>query len=145
MKKKMQNVHFRTVDELLDWLPAEELEMTNILRHQILDCIPWAKEKLSYQVPFYSGRKTICFIWPGSVWWGGKQTLTGVQMGFTQGNLLSSHGDYFEKGTRKQVITRVFTNKKEMDLELIRACLYEAAMIDQGHSPDTFNTRASLL
>lgn len=127
----MQNVQFRRVEELLDWLPPEELAIVNAIRHQIFDCIPWAKEKLSYQVPFYSGKKTICFLWPGSVWWGSKQTYTGVQLGFTQGHLLTNPEDYFEKGTRRQVITKVFKNTKEIDIEKIRTTLFEAAAIDQ--------------
>lgn len=131
MKKGIQNVQFRSVDELLEWLPAEELALVHALLYQIFDCIPWAKEKLSYQVPFYSGRKTMCFLWPSSVWWGSKQTFTGVQLGFTQGHLLTNAEAYFERGTRKQVITRVFKNISEIDIDKIRTTLFEAALIDQ--------------
>lgn len=127
----MQNVHFKHVDDLLDWLPEEELAMVLMLRQEIFECIPWAKEKLSFQVPFYAGQKTICFIWPGSVWWGGKKNFDGVQLGFAQGHLLTNLSNYFEVAQRKQVITKVFQNPNEIDLQLVRSFLFEAALVDQ--------------
>lgn len=129
----MQNVKFETVEELLDWLPDDELRIVEILRSMVFECIPWAKEKNSFNVPFYSGQKSICFIWPGSVWWGSKKTYDGVQFGFTRGHLLSNANGHFSMGKRKQVITRTYAEMKDIDLEQLRAMLFEAAILDRSN------------
>lgn len=128
-KKKVQNVRFKTVDELLDFLPPEELKVTEALRKIVFDCIPDVKEKLSFNVPFYSRKKGICFIWPGSVSWGSK-TNRGVRFGFQYGSLLNDESNYLERGNRKQVYWRDFLSLKDIDVELLKSYIYEAAAID---------------
>jgi hypothetical protein len=130
MKNKMQNVSFKHVDDLLEWLPKDELKILQVLRHEVFSCIPQVNEKCSYNVPFYSGKKSICYIWPGSVWWGKKQSFVGVQFGFTRGHLLTNPDNHFEMGNRKQVISRIYQNPKEIDLEILRTTLFEAALLD---------------
>ena len=61
-KLKMQNVSFKTIDDFLEFLPEDELKIVELLRSIILNCIPDAKEKLTYNVPFYKRFKNICFI-----------------------------------------------------------------------------------
>jgi hypothetical protein len=41
---KMQDVSFRSVDELRDTLPEDEVKLTTFLRELILECIPDATE-----------------------------------------------------------------------------------------------------
>ena len=67
MGKKMQSVKFQHVNEFLDYLPEEELRVTEALRELILETIPNCREKLSYNVPCYHRHKSIGFLWPGSV------------------------------------------------------------------------------
>ncbi len=94
---------FRDVDEMLDFIPEDELIMTLHLRELILQTVPEIKEKLSYNVPFYSLKKGICFIWPASVIWGNKKTYSGVRFGFSYGNRLNDHRKILDRGSRKQV------------------------------------------
>lgn len=131
-KINMQNVKFQSVAEFLAFLPPEELEVVEFLRQLIYDCIPDVSEKLSYNVPYFKRHKTICFLWPGSVLWGKKQTYTGVRFGFTQGHLLSDELGYFKLEGRKQVAWRDFQSIQEIDVELLQMYIYEAAMIDEG-------------
>lgn len=129
-KKKMQDVDFKNVDELLAFLPEEELKIVERLRKIIFSCLPNCTEKLSYNVPFYKVHKNICFIWPPSVKWGGTGH-EGVRFGFTNGYLLTDEIVYLDKGTRKQVYWRDFKSLKEIDAELLKAYIFEAALIDE--------------
>jgi hypothetical protein len=122
-----QPIDFQDLDDLYAFLPEEELRIVKLLRNLVYECLPEVKEKLSYNVPFFRLKKTICFIWPGSVPWGG--TFKGVQFGFTRGHLLA-HGGYLEAGKRKYVRTKTFQNSSDIDVETLRALLYEAGEID---------------
>jgi hypothetical protein len=126
----MQNVSFRNLDGFFDFIPEHELRVVQALRSIVLDCIPGCREKLSYNVPFYSRHSGICFIWPGSVTWGKVSTDT-VKLGFTKGYLLSDESGYLDRGTRKQVYWRNFRDVKDIDAGLLKSYLYEAVEIDQ--------------
>jgi hypothetical protein len=132
MKNKMQAVDFKDVAEFLDYLPEDELEITKELRRIILDCLPNCKEKLSFNVPFYSINKSICFIWPASVLWGNKKSYTGVRLGFSYGALLNDEENYLDQGNRKQVCYRDFTHINQVDEAFLSTYLYEALHIDAG-------------
>lgn len=132
----MQSTNFRTVEELLDFLPKEEREIVIVLRRLILSSLPQVKEKLSYQVPYYSGKSRICFIWPGSVAWG-NSTFQGVQLGFCKGYLLDDEDRYLDRGNRKQVYTKTFRALKDMDTDLLRSYLWEAWEIDRMEGLNT--------
>lgn len=126
---KFQDVDFSTVGELLDYLPPDELKITERLRELVFECIPDAKEKLSYNVPFYSRFTRICFIWPGSVPWG-KVKKKGVELGFCRGNLLSDPS-YLNINGRKEVYIKTFYSTKDIDVEKVRQLLYEATIVDE--------------
>ncbi|MBP6025695.1 DUF1801 domain-containing protein [Ferruginibacter sp.] len=130
-KKKMQNVSFRNMEEFLEFLPEDELKTVTILRKLVLHCIPECTEKLSYNVPFYKKHSNICFIWPSCVTWGEKMNQRGVRFGFSKGYLLTDETGYLDKGSRKQVYWRDFTSVKEIDVDLLKAYIYEAAAIDE--------------
>lgn len=130
-KTKMQNVNFKSVEEFWAFLPPEELEVVEFLRQLIYDCIPDVTEKLSYNVPYFTRHQRICFLWPGSVLWGKKQTYTGVRFGFTQGHLLSDEVGYLNLEGRKQVAWRDFQSVEEIDVELLRMYIYEAVVVDE--------------
>jgi len=125
-KNKMQNVSFRSVGEFLEYLPAEERVIVDVLRKLILDTLPGIEERLSFNVPFYRMKKDICFIWPASILWGKKKTYEGVRLGFSYGHLLQDEMGYLDKGNRKQVSWRDFVHTQEIDQDLIRTYLYEA-------------------
>ncbi len=101
-----QHTKFRSVEEMLDFLPEHEREMVEILRDIIFEIVPNVVEKLAYNVPFYYHPKRICFIWPSSVPWG--NLAEGVCIGFMERN---------GKGKVRGRI--VFRSASEIDKEII--------------------------
>lgn len=134
-KQKMQNVSFRNVEEMLDYLPDEEREMTELLRKIVFSCHPEITEKLSYNVPYYKLHKQLCFIWPAAILWGKKKTYAGVRFGFTSGHLLTNETGYLDQGNRKFVCYKDFLSLKDIDAELLRAYIFEAIAIDELSPP----------
>ena len=126
---KFQKVQFNSVDEFLDYLPDIELAIVEELRNLIYECIPDIKEKLSYNVPFYKLKKTICFIWPATIPWG-NVPIGGVQLGFTSGNLINDFAGFLEMGTRKNVGVKTFFSLNEIEPDLVKAYLFEALELD---------------
>ena len=130
-KKKMQDVDFKNVDDLLAFLPEDELKTVELLRKIVFSCIPDCIEKLSYNVPFYKKYSNICFIWPSSVTWGENMKQRGVRFGFSNGYQLQDEINYLDKGDRKQVYWRDFYDVKDIDTDLLKAYIFEAALIDE--------------
>ncbi len=128
--KKMQNVSFTTVTEFLEFLPTDELKVVEVLRQLVIDCIPNATEKISFNVLYYKRYKTICFIWPASILWGKKKTYGGVRFGFANGNLMQDEIGYLNKGTRKQIYWKDFDSIKDINIDLLRSYIFEALIID---------------
>jgi hypothetical protein len=124
----------KSVDEIILDLPKGEQVITKRLRSLILECLPFATEKNSYGVPFYTHNRMICFIWPPSIYWGKKKAEyqdKGVTLGFCQGNLFSNEDGALSIEGRKQVYCMYFKDVKQIDEEQIRALLLEADLIDQ--------------
>jgi hypothetical protein len=71
----------------------------------------------------------ICYIWPPSITWDGF-AHEGVHLGFVHGNLLQDEIGYLERGKRKQVFWKSFSDVREIDVRIIQAYLHEAALID---------------
>lgn len=130
LKRSMQNVKFKEVEELLEFLPENEREIVEHLRQLVYSTIPHVKEKLSFSVPFFSLRKTICFIWPSSVIWGSKKTTEGVQFGFTYGNLLDDRWNYLDIENRKQMSMRRFQSVDQVNQVILKNLLRQAQEID---------------
>ncbi|MBI5915375.1 MAG: DUF1801 domain-containing protein [Bacteroidetes bacterium] len=129
-KKKMQNVSFRSVGELLRFLPENQLLVVEKLRELVFECIPEVEERLSFNVPFYRRFRAICFIWPGAVSWG-STIWEGVEFGFNYGNLLIDEAGFLEKGNRKQVYSRRYFSPEEINVDLLRAYIFEAVEVDE--------------
>ena len=132
--KKMQSYNFRNVHDFLSYLPEKDLEITEFLREKVYECIPSIKEKLSYSVPFFYRFKTICFIWPGIIKWGAKQSYEGVRLGFVHGDLLVDDWSYLKQDNRKHVFWKDFQKMEDIDENLLTHFLYEASVVDQGFS-----------
>ncbi len=130
-KIRMQHVQFKSLDECLAYLPDDELVITEYLRKMIFDCAPDIKEKLSFNVPYYSKNKGLFFLWPASVLWGSKPSHEGVRFGFQQGNLLTDEDDFLDKGGRTQVYWHDYKTKKEINPEQLKRYIYEAVIIDE--------------
>lgn len=63
-------IKFRSLIEFWDHLPENERIITDVLRQIILETLPGdCKEKLTFNVPFYYGKKRICLdgrlLFPG--------------------------------------------------------------------------------
>ncbi len=119
------------IDELYDSLPENERLIAGILRELILESLPGCREKKSYGAPFYFGKKAVCYVWPASITWGGKQQGRGVTLGFNQARKLD-HGGYLEFGNRKSIGSHVFLTPEEIDVEILQKLLREAWALDQG-------------
>jgi hypothetical protein len=128
---RFQKIDFITIDDFLEYLPKNELELVKVLRTFILENIPNCIEKLAYNVPFYYWHSRICFIWPSSVPWGNVK-LNGVQLGFCNGYLLNDNFNWLEKGNRKQVYSKTFSNINDINFELLKIYLYDAIEIDKN-------------
>lgn len=124
-----QKVSFKSIEDLLAFLPKNELKVVEFLRELVHNCIPNCTEKLSYNVPYFSLHKRICFIWPSAVPWG-KVKKDGVLFGFCQGHLLNDDINYLDKGSRKQVYTKTFMSIQDVNVDMLRAYLFEALEID---------------
>jgi hypothetical protein len=129
-KKKMQDVSFRHIGEMLDYLPPDQLELVELLRELVFECIPDVKEKMTYNIPFYRLFGSICYIWPGAVAWGGK-TWPGVTIGFNKGYLLGEIGHFLEAENRKHVWLKRYFKPEEVDADQIRACLFASVDLDK--------------
>lgn len=128
---------YRSVDEVVAALPTHEQVIVKKLRALILECLPKATEKISYDVPFYSHNRLICFIWPPSIYWSpkqnqGKHAQKGVTLGFSYGKLMSNEQGVLLKEGRKQVYCMYFKSLSEIDDALIRSLLFEAEIVDES-------------
>ena len=130
-KSKMQNVSFRSMEDFFEFLPEDEYNLVQFLRCIVFECIPYASEKLSFNVPYYTIQRNICFIWPSSVLWGKKKTYNGVRFGFAKGYLLDDESSYLDKGERKQIYWRDFTAINEIDVDLLKSYIFQAVIIDE--------------
>lgn len=137
----MQNVSFQSVDEFLEFLPEDERWVAEKLRNLVLDTLPEIDERLSFNVPYYRLKKDICFIWPASVLWGKHKSYTGVRLGMTSGYLLQDETQYFNLGNRKQVTYRDFIRLNEIETELLKTFLFEAAMLDEQNALNKIKTK----
>ena len=52
--KNSQRVSFKDIEAFLAFLPESELQIVNLLRRIVVDCIPDCQEKLAYNVPFFT-------------------------------------------------------------------------------------------
>ncbi len=122
-------IKFYSMVEFWEYLPSEERLIVDHLRQIVLTTLPCScKEKLTYNVPYYYGKKRICMIWPASVPWGGIKS--GVLFGFCYGNKLKDVDAYLTHGTNKQVFYKIFNSITEIDQTALIDLLNEAVELD---------------
>lgn len=122
---------FASIRELLEFLPADERSLTEHLRELVVAEAPDLKERLSFNVPFYKGRRDVCFIWPASVLWGKNKTYEGVRFGLSYGTLVPGCEPYLQRGPRKQVLWRDLLTLTDTDIRQIRSLLQQAVAVDR--------------
>jgi hypothetical protein len=124
-------IKFQSFVEFWEYLPENERIITDVLRQIVLTNLPvGCKEKLTFNVPYYYGKRRICLIWPGSIPWGGIRE--GVLLGFCYGNRLEDSGGYLTHGTNKQVYYKIYKSVDEIDETAITSLLNEALKIDNA-------------
>jgi hypothetical protein len=124
-----KGIQFKSLLEFWEYIPEKERIIVDALRQIVLEHLPsYCKEKLTYNVPFFYGKRRICLIWPGSVPWGGIRE--GVLFGFCYGNKFKDPMHYLTHGTNKQVFYKIFHSPEEIDYEAIVALLKEAIEVD---------------
>lgn len=123
------SIKIRSLLHLFEVLPEEERIIVDVLRQIILENLPiGCKEKISYNVPFFYGKKGICIVWPASIPRGGIKQ--GVLLGFWYGNKLNDADNYLTHGTNKQIFYKIYRSAEEIDENAIVKLLKEAVKID---------------
>ena len=70
--KAYSSLKIKSLLHLFELLPENEWIIVDVLRQIIIENLPPAfKEKISFNVPFFYGRKGICIIWPAGIPRGG--------------------------------------------------------------------------
>jgi hypothetical protein len=119
----------RSLLQLYEAIPDEERMIVDVLRQIIKEHLPAScKEKISYNVPFFYGKKGICIDWPAGIPRGGIKK--GVLLGFWYGNKLVDADNYLRHGTNKQIFYKIFHDVEDINEEAIVKLLKEAARLD---------------
>lgn len=128
----MKPVLLNSYEAFLEHITFDERAMVLLLDPIIQECIPNVVRKQSYNVPYYSQKRRICFIWPSSVPWG-KVKMKGVLFGFCQGNKLSDDLNFLDQDQRKQVYTKTYFSLSEIenDEAILKTFLFEAHALDK--------------
>lgn len=117
----------------MESLPGEQRIITDVLRQIIIETLPsYCKEKISYNVPFFYGNRSICLVWPAAVPRGGIKE--GVMLAFWYGNRLPDKGNFLTRGTNKQIFYKIYQSADEIEEESIVNILKEAAELDASFS-----------
>ncbi|HYF32523.1 MAG TPA: DUF1801 domain-containing protein [Chitinophagaceae bacterium] len=121
----------RSLVQLYEVLPPEERIIVDVLRQVILENLPsYCKEKISYNVPYFYGKKGICIIWPSTVPRGGIKK--GVLLGFWHANKFVDEDNYLTRGTNKQIFYKIFKTADEIDDKPIKKLLKAAVALDRS-------------
>jgi hypothetical protein len=116
--------------QLYEAIPENERIIVDVLRQIITDNLPsYCKEKISFNVPFFYGKKGICIVWPSAIPRGGIKK--GVLLGFWYGNKLNDVNGYLTHGTNKQIFYKIFYTAEEINEEEIILLLQEAVKLDK--------------
>ena len=128
--KTNTSIKIKSLLDLFEVLPENERIIVDVLRQIILENLPAnCKEKISYNVPFFYGKKGICIIWPSTIPRGGVKE--GVLLGFWYGNKLNDVDNYLSRGSNKQIFYRIFKSPEEIDEDAIVKLLKEAVRVDE--------------
>jgi hypothetical protein len=124
-------IKIKSVLQLYEILPEEERIIVDVLRQIISENIPKTfKEKISYNVPFFHGKKGICIVWPSTIPRGGIKK--GVLLGFWYGNKLKDVDRYLTHGTNKQIFYKIFYSPEDINEKAIVKLLKEVVRLDNA-------------
>jgi len=128
---RLQNqIKITSLLQLYELLPEHERLMVDVLRQIVKENLPdRCKEKISFNVPYFYGKKGICIIWPATIPRGGIKK--GVLFGMWYGNRLTDKDNYLTHGTNKQIFYKIFQSVDEINERAIVKLLKEAVQLDQ--------------
>jgi Domain of unknown function (DU1801) len=127
----LPKLKIQSLVQLFELLPGEEHIIVDVLRQIITENLPAGyKEKISFNVPYFYGKKGICIIWPSAIPRGGIKS--GVLLGFWYGNRLADTHRYLTHGTNKQIFYKIFKTADEIEAEPIIRLLNEAIVVDRN-------------
>lgn len=130
-EKSVSSAKIRSILQLMEMLEPEERIMVDVLRQIITENLPpYCKEKISYNVPYFYGKRGICIIWPASIPRGGIKE--GVLLGFWQGNRLRDKDNYLTHGTNKKIFYKIYKRAEEINEKAIVKLLKEAVRVDKA-------------
>ena len=130
MMKISTSIKISSISQLYEVLPEHERLIVDVLRQIIVGSLPANfKEKISYNVPFFYGKKGICIIWPSTIPRGGIKD--GVLLGFWYGNKLEDKDNYLIHGSNKQIFYKIFHSVDEINEKAIVKLLNEAVIFDE--------------
>lgn len=122
-------IKIRSLAQLYELLPEHERIIVDVLRQIVAETLPsYCKEKISYNVPFFYGNKSICLIWPATIPRGGIKK--GVLFAFWYGHLLNDKDHYLQRGTNKQIFYKIYNDADEIEVDGVVNILKEAARLD---------------
>jgi len=123
------SIKIRSLVQLYEVIPDDQRIMVDILRQIVIENLPaTCREKISFNVPYFYGKKGICIIWPAAIPRGGIKK--GVLLGFWYGNKLSDIDHYLTHGTNKRVFYKIFYTVEEIDEKAIVKLIKEAVKLD---------------
>lgn len=126
----MSTEKIKSLVQLYELLPENEKIIVDVLRHIVLDTLPaYCKEKISYNVPYFYGKKGICIIWPAVIPRGGIKE--GVLFGLWYGNKLNDVDKYLTHGNNKQIFYKIYKTPEEINQQKIVRLLKEAIKLDK--------------
>jgi hypothetical protein len=135
------SIKIRSIAQLYEVLPEYERLIVDVLRQIISQNLPKScKEKISYNVPFFYGKRGICIIWPAAIPRGGIKK--GVLLGFWYGNKLEDSNNYLTHGTNKQIFYKIFNSVEDIEEESIVKLLHEASLYDGKSIKIKFNAKS---
>jgi len=130
-----------SIAQLYEVLPEHERVIFDVLRQIIAQNLPPAfKEKISFNVSYFHGKKGICIIWPASIPRGGIKE--GVLLGFWYGNQLEDIDNYLVHGTNKQIYYKIYHSVDDIDEKAIIKLLDEAIKFDAKSTRISFKSRS---
>src|ERR1700712_3373859 len=110
---KAEQLKIKSALHLYEILPPDERIIVDVLRQIISAHLPVnCKEKISYNVPFFYGKKGICIVWPATIPRGGIKK--GVLLGFWYGNRLKDGDNYLTHGTNKQIFYKIYQSFEDI-------------------------------
>lgn len=121
----------RSLADLFEVLPEDERIIVDVLRQIVRENLPErCREKISFSVPYFYGKKGLCIIWPSTIPRGGIKK--GVLLGFWYGNRMNDIDNYLTHGTNKQIFYKIYYSVENIDEKAIVKLVKEAVRIDEN-------------